>query len=499
MSRGLLLLLLFTFLCAGAPELVRANVVPEVLPETFAQRLSNSDFLNYSRHAARKTKTLEVPTLIPLGTELNAVFDLSCIHNPSRHKGTDRISKQVHLPREKIAMIQRNPRRFSPLHSATWRLAEATTWSQLKKLVSEERCLLALTRDAEIRALSTSDPLVSRQEHLSFIGWPTAIRRFKSVVGNAPPMVIAVIDTGVDLSHPDLAANAWVNPREIPGNGWDDDFNGYIDDVNGFDFGSNTGSSGPKSSDAYFRHGTHVAGLAAASWDNAQGGSGVNGRARIMSLNVFGSKRTAKVSTLENALRYAVDNGADVINLSIGGSEYTSSMLETLRYAVRRGTVIVAAAGNEGLEISRDPASPRFVTPAVYGASLNGMITVGSVDTRTGRLSHFSNFSMFLVELTAPGAFKSGSLGKEGLFSTLPGRGYGSLSGTSMAAPVVSGAAGLAQAWFRAAGKPMSPALIERALTESARTSPGALVFTRSGRIIDLDNLADWLQREAPL
>lgn len=224
----------------------------------------------------------------------------------------------------------------------------------------------------------------------------------------------------------------------------------------------------------------------------------MNGHARIMALNVFGYKRTAKVSTLENALRYAVDNGADVINLSIGGREYTSSMVETLRYAVRRGAVVVAAAGNEGMELSRDPTSSRFVTPAVYGADINGMITVASVDSRTNRLSAFSNFSLFLVEIAAPGALRSGQGRHEGLLSTFPDRGYGTLAGTSMAAPVVAGAAGLAQAWLRAAGKAPSPALIERALRESSRQAPGAMIFTNSGKILDLDNLADWLQREAP-
>ncbi len=476
-----------------------ANMVPEPRSEVFFQRLADADFLSFTRQPFRRISPLEAPAVMPSGAELNAVFDLNCVGSPAGHRGVDRIIGQVSIPEERVLGAKRPRSARSPLHSVTWRLPRAMTWAQLKKAVSEERCLRTLTSDAEINVMSAPDPLIGRQDHLAFIGWPTAIRRFRGVIEKAPPMTIAVIDTGVDLAHPDLAANAWVNPREIPGNGLDDDFNGYIDDVHGFDFSSFSSAPGPKSSDAYFRHGTHVAGLAAAGWDGSGGNSGVNGRARIMSLNVFGYKRAAKVSMLENALRYAVDNGADVINLSIGGREYTSSMLETLRYAVRRGVVVIAAAGNEGMEISRDPASPRFVTPAVYGAEIDGMITVTSVDARTNRLSAFSNFSLFLVEIAAPGAFRSGPGGQEGLLSTFPGRGYGNLAGTSMAAPIVAGAAGLAQAWLRAAGRPASPALIERALRESARAAPGAMIFTNSGRVLDLDNLADWLLREAPL
>ncbi|MCM2280376.1 MAG: S8 family serine peptidase [Bdellovibrionaceae bacterium] len=474
--------------------------------ETFARRLQETDFARFANQPLRQLSPAE-SDFIPAGTELNAVFDLSCLATSERRKGADRIRRQVQIPAARIRMFK--PRAvgvrtvalsaLSQLQSAVWRLPKSMSWGQLKRQAAEERCLRAVAPETSIRTLTTGDPLLGRQDHLPSIGWPTALARFQPVVERASPIVLAVIDTGVDLSHPDLTANSWVNPREVPGNGLDDDFNGYIDDVNGFDFSNWSGECGPKSEDFYFHHGTHVAGLAAARWGNAGGGAGVNGVARIMSLNVFGARKSARVSTLENALRYAVDNGANVINLSIGGREYTSSMRETLRYAVSRGVVIVAAAGNDGVELSWNPATARFVTPAVYGKDIGGMITVTSVDSRTNRLSVFSNFSMFLVELSAPGAFRSGSVSQDGLFSTLPHNGYGNLAGTSMSAPLVSGAAGLAQAWMRVAGHPSSPALIERALVESARPAPGAFVYTRSGGILDLDALATWLQNHAPL
>lgn len=466
--------------------------------ETFSRRLLPTDFWSLvsspSRHLRSGQKS--VPALIPARLSLNAVFDLNCLRHPKGHKGVERIRHQVVIPKARLRAVGSRAHR-SHLHSVTWQPSKSMTWAELDKLVAEERCLRALAPDTTFHALAEEGASLSRQEHLPFIGWPTAIRRLRPIAEAAPPAVIAVIDTGVDLSHAALAPNAWVNKGEIPGNGLDDDLNGYIDDIHGFDFGTFSGDSGPKSRAGYFSHGTHVAGLAAAHWSSPV--SGVNGGARIMSLNVFGPRRAAKVSTLENALRYAVDNGATVVNLSIGGREYTRSMRETLRYAVRKGVVVVAAAGNEGMEISRDPRSRRFVTPAAYGKDINGMITVTSVDSRTGRLSAFSNFSLFLVELAAPGAYRSGELGNDGLFSTVPSNRYGSLAGTSMAAPVVSGAAGLVQAWLHQAGRAASPAFVEQALTQSARTGAGALVFTRSGGVLDLDRLVAWLQREAPL
>jgi subtilisin family serine protease len=214
--------------------------------------------------------------------------------------------------------------------------------------------------------------------------------------------------------------------------------------------------------------------------------------ARIMALNVFGAEAGALSYNTENAIRYAADNGADVINLSIGGTSASASYQAALQYAVARGVTVIAAAGNETQELGPS----YFVTPGAYGASIPGMMTVGSVDSLTSKLSYFSNFSPKYVELAAPGAEDSNNF--IGLLSTLPGNTYGRLQGTSMSAPVTSGAAGLAVQLLRALGYAPTPSRIEQALTSSARVVPELTSKISGGHVLDLKGLSDYIVAKYP-
>ena len=242
---------------------------------------------------------------------------------------------------------------------------------------------------------------------------------------------VAVLDTGVQIDHPDLKDNIWRNPGETAGNGIDDDANGYIDDVNGWDFLGNDNSPGYEGEPSG-AHGTHVAGTIGAVGDNGLGLAGVNWRSSIMPLTICNKGGSCYLDAAISALQYAVDEGARVSNNSYGGAGCSYTPLrDAISAAGARGHLFVAAAGNNRASNDLNPHCP-----ASYG--LPNIISVAA-STSAGNLAWFSNYGDS-VDLAAPG---------QGIVSTLPeggfGRtgGYGSLNGTSMASPHVAGAAAL--------------------------------------------------------
>ena len=233
-------------------------------------------------------------------------------------------------------------------------------------------------------------------------------------------VTIAVIDTGVDLDHPE--------------------FSGRI--VAGYDFVD--GDAIPDDTDG---HGTHIAGTIAARDDDNIGISGVAPAANIMPIRVLGDTGEGWNSDIVAGIRWAVNNGADVINLSLGGDRYTRSMAQALRFATDRGTVVVMAAGNDGDQTPSYPGAHA----AEYG------IAVGAVD-RNQNFADFSNKagSNTLDYVTAPGVR---------IYSAAPGGGYAIYSGTSMATPHVAGIAGLLKSYDQS----LTPEAIENLLTGSAQ------------------------------
>lgn len=243
-----------------------------------------------------------------------------------------------------------------------------------------------------------------------------------------PETLVSVIDTGVDINHPDLANNIWTNPGEVPGNGRDDDGNGYVDDVNGWDFynGDNTVFDAGDGDE----HGTHVAGTIAAEGNNDTGVTGVNWRASIMPLKFLGPNGGFTSDAIK-AIDYAVAEGASISNNSWGGGGYSQSLKDAITRADAAGHLFVAAAGNGGLDGVGDDND---VTPS-YPASYDNpnIISVAATD-KDDELAGFSNFGERTVDLGAPGVR---------ILSTLPGNSYGVYSGTSMATPHVTGVAAL--------------------------------------------------------
>ncbi len=252
------------------------------------------------------------------------------------------------------------------------------------------------------------------------IGAPTA---WDTATGDG--VIVAVIDTGIDYNHPDIAANVWVNPNEVDGNGIDDDNNGFVDDVRGwnFVFGNNDPSD-------HNGHGTHVAGTIAAVGDNGIGIIGVAWHAHVMAVKGLDDNGFGFDSTLAPAIMYAASNGADVINASWGGEGSSQAIEEAIQFATGLGTVFVAAAGNS----SEDAAN-------FFPANSPEAITVAASDP-FGNFAFFSNFGS-KVDVTAPGVDILSLQAAFTFLGPLVADGYIRLDGTSMAAPHVSGVAAL--------------------------------------------------------
>ena len=263
--------------------------------------------------------------------------------------------------------------------------------------------------------------------------------------------VVAVIDTGVDFSHEDLVANIWRNEDEIPNNGIDDDSNGYIDDVVGWDFFSNDNSPSDETSNANPGHGTHCAGIIGAVGNNGVGVTGAVQQVSIMVLRFLGSDGSGSLLGAIKAIDYALNNGADIINASWGNTVARKDirpLLEAIKRARRKNVLFVAAAGNDGL--SNDSQS---TFPA--NAGFTNVISVAA-SNEDDRKPNWSNYGRKKVSIAAPG---------ESILSTLPFESYGYLSGTSMATPVVAGAAALLRSYANRHNIKRSPAAIKAILT----------------------------------
>ncbi|AHI05389.1 Serine protease/subtilase [Bdellovibrio bacteriovorus W] len=256
-----------------------------------------------------------------------------------------------------------------------------------------------------------------------------------SVTKGSRDIIVAVIDTGIDVKHEDLAQNLWRNPgesgkdsngRDKATNGIDDDGNGFVDDVYGWNFVSNNNRL-----DDNHGHGTHIAGIIGAEAGNGKGITGIAPEVSLMILKYYDPK-VAGTDNLKNtiaSIRYAVKMGAHIINYSGGGTEYSQEEHDVIAEAQRKGILFVAAAGNE-----RSNSDQFHYYPADY--KLDNIISVTAIDPSTEVLAS-SNYGVETVHIAAPG---------QNILSCLPNNSYGYMTGTSQATAFVSGAAALVMA-----------------------------------------------------
>jgi subtilisin family serine protease len=295
-------------------------------------------------------------------------------------------------------------------------------------------------------SITPNDLYFSNQWYLSKIKADSAWDK----VSESPDTVIAVIDSGVQINHPDLRDNIWKNEAEIPGDGLDNDKNGFIDDVNGWDFSSNVPDPSPKFSDGWTEagvsHGTMVAGIIAARGNNGKGVAGVTWRAKIMALKALNDKGEGRVSDVIRAIDYAVNNGADIINLSFVSFNYSYGLQEAITRAHNAGVMIVAAAGNEQAAGDGYNIDKTKIYPACYDGNLVGenmVIGVAATDALDQK-TKFSSYGFSCVDLAAPGiSFFNTVTGDSRTGNTKYYDGY--WSGTSMAAPLVTATLALIQ------------------------------------------------------
>ena len=282
--------------------------------------------------------------------------------------------------------------------------------------------VLALAVFAPAAASAAPDPLLTDQWALAdpaAIGAPEAWTQ-----STGAGVLVAVLDTGIQLDHPDLATNVWTNPREVPANGRDDDANGIVDDVHG----ANMIRGSADVADDH-GHGTHVAGIIAARQGNGVGGSGLAPDAKILPVKVLDATMGGTTDVLAAGMRYAVDMGAKILNVSVNSNTATTAVGSAVRYAGEHGAIVVASAGNNGRNIDLLPSYPASLPdPAILSvaAAANG-----------GLLWELSNTGVLSVDLAAPG---------QQIVSTALGSGYQSRTGTSAAAPFVAGSLALLSA-----------------------------------------------------
>lgn len=349
-----------------------------------------------------------------------------------------------------------------------YRVPDEMTAAEARHRLSGTSADRAVEPDATMRAaLTPNDPDFPLLYGLPLIQAPAAW----DVPPLGAPVVVAVIDGGVDLSHPDLASMVWTNPAEIA-NGVDDDGNGLVDDLRGWDFFHQNATV--YDDPAEDRHATHVAGTIGAERNNGLGVAGVAGNVRIMSLKFLGTMgaETGVGSTSDAiaAIAYARQKGARIINASWGGPS-SQALCDAVAAAVSDGILVVTAAGNESVNndvVASDPAN----------CPSPGVVSVAATTSADQLASSFSNYGPATVDLGAPG---------QGIRSTTPAGAYDVMSGTSMAAPHVSGAAALVLG--RVPG--LTPAALRSVLMAGGTVLPSLANLTVSGRRLDVMGAID--------
>lgn len=305
-----------------------------------------------------------------------------------------------------------------------------------------------------------------------------APKAWRHQIGNKN-LVVAIIDTGCDIYHPNLRPNLWINPGESgldengdsrATNGIDDDDNGFVDDLHGWNFAQ-------RSSDVTddHGHGTHIAGIIGAKPSNGLGISGVARDVSLMILKYYDTGNSG-AENLENtimAFRYAVRMGADIINYSGGGLLKSEQEESALRWAEEQGVLVVAAAGNEGVNSDFF----RFY-PADY--DLSNILSVAAID-RQEQLLHASNHGLHTVDIAAPG---------KNIYSTLPNGQYGYMSGTSQATAFATGVAVLLMAQD---ARMEDPKTLIRHLASHGRPNPILKHKVASGSVLDAATAIDGL------
>jgi len=280
-------------------------------------------------------------------------------------------------------------------------------------IASNPRTSMSCEANTVVKAVRyPDDPGFSQLWGMRMMGAPVAW----DMSTGSKSITVAIVDTGIERTHPDLAANMLTNSREINGNGIDDDSNGYVDDFYGYDFYSQDGDP----NDEFF-HGTHCAGTIGGVGNNGRGVTGVAWNVSLLGVRIMGPNGSGSVADLALGIQYAVSRGASVINLSLGAGQ-SSAVENAITEARLKDVVVVAAAGNSGSDNDLNPFYPA-------SSPSDNVIAVAASDAADS-LTSWSNYGATSVDVAAPG---------DAIYSTILNGQYGIASGTSMATPHVAG------------------------------------------------------------
>jgi hypothetical protein len=318
-------------------------------------------------------------------------------------------------------------------------------------------------------ALAAEDPYYIKEWYLPAIKADSAWTVTK---GNTD-VIVAVIDTGVDLDQPDLKDNLWINADEIAGDKIDNDRNGYVDDVHGWNFYDKNNDPQPNLKKLYdvfaASHGTFIAGVISAVHDNSLGIKGVTAHVKIMPILALDGTGDGTSEAVSEAVKYAVKNGADVINLSFGGREKSTALKNAISDAYAAGVVVVAASGNAGngglagIDMTDDPLYPicydkDFTENKIIGVAASG---------KTGKLSVFTNYGKGCIDIAAPGEEIVSLLYQDSSKPEFVASVYDSWKGSSFSAAIVSGAAALLKSY--------KPSATPKQITDALLSKTGML------------------------
>lgn len=389
---------------------------------------------------------------LPEGTLLSMKLDNKCVEDRQKSQGFAAFIGDSIGQKDMLDMQEQN---------YTYKLKEKMSLEDLDEWAAEDDCLDYITNEATAMASFTpNDSSFSSQAHHKTIrseqGWD--IIRANSF--DSQKVVIAVLDTGIQHSHPDLKEVLWKGNAD---SGRDFTGKGNVEDGHG--------------------HGTHVAGLMAAHSNNSTGVAGVAiNNIEIMSVKVLGDSGSGSYTGMVNGIRWAADNGAKVINMSLGGTASSAAIKDALEYAVSKGAFVVIAAGNSNQSFINGQKH----YPAYYSHQIDGVVSVASINTRGEAKSNFSNYSNQHIEIASPG--------QNGILSTVIGSKYGTMNGTSMASPV---AAGVATAMYQAAlsrGQNLTPATLESLMVEGAEARQNLMNVVMGGKLVNLEKAMGLMQ-----
>ncbi len=357
----------------------------------------------------------------------------------TKFKSLDNVSDELYVSGEMLVKLKGNEKIYKVKYPDNPDLLK------IQKILLERSEVEYTEPNYLVRAsFIPNDPHLTEQWYLNKI---QASQAWEIIPGGSSEIVVAVLDSGVDINHPDLKDNIFLNTNEVPGDGVDNDNNGYIDDYYGWDFIRQNPNPKPKFDEPFtpgaIHHGTVVTGIIAARGNNNLGVVGLAWRIKVMPLRVLNSEGIGSVEAVIKAVNYAVVNRAMIINLSFVGSNRSEFLAQALKQAWQAGLFIVAATGNDTsgqtANLDLQPAYPACLD---VGDPENYIFTVAAV-TQDDKRAIFSNYGTRCVDLAAPGSRVFGLLvyqpDRQGF-----GEYYGGYwSGTSLAAPLVSATAAL--------------------------------------------------------